>query len=217
MAGRQASHWPKVWRCRWIYARTGRQRIPIRFGRRRRRLSASGRTRSSGRPRDRTKSRCWRSCMACSHRRGCGRLRGSRSLRWRRRNRRTRRRLGNDWAGRRRNLCGLRRRNDHRLWNNWRRRRRRGLCFDGAHRRRGRAARLGNNRSGGRRNRGRRRRRNYHSGLHASRSGGCFFRCLIRNCLLFGLCFRFGDGRENARAPLLRLRHQSSWNAFFSR
>jgi hypothetical protein len=56
---------------------------------------------------------------------------------------------------------------------------------------RSRAARLGNNRSGGRRNHGRR--WSYYSGFHASRSGGCFFRRLIRYRLLFGLCLCVGD------------------------
>ncbi len=127
--------------------------------------------------------------MARRHRRGCGRLRGSRrSLRWRRRNMWTRRRLGcNDRAWRGTDLCGLRGRNDRRLWNRWGRSRRCGFCFDGACRRRGRAARLGNNRSGWRW------RRSYSCGLHASRSGGCIFRCLIRYCFLFGLCLRVGD------------------------
>jgi hypothetical protein len=54
-------------------------------------------------------------------------------------------------------------------------------------------ARLGNNGSGWRRNHGRRRWRSHHSGLRASRSGGCIFCRLIRDCLLLGLYFRIGD------------------------
>jgi hypothetical protein len=138
--------------------------------------------------------------VSCSCRRGRGRLRRGRSLRWRWRNRWTRRHnrwtyrwLGNDWGWRGRNLCGLRRWNDHRLRNCGRRRSRHRPGFDGARRRSGRADWFGNNRSGRRRNHGRRRRRSHHSGLHASRSGSCFFSCLIRYGLLFGLCFRIGD------------------------
>ena len=127
---------------------------------------------------------------------GCtrGRLRCRRWGMWRSSgNMWTRRRLGDDWAWRRRNLCGLNMWNDHRLRNcRWRRSYFSGLCFDSARGRRYRAAWLGNNRSGWRRNH-RRRRRSYHSGLHACCSGGRFFRCLIRYYLLFGLCFRVGD------------------------
>ena len=131
--------------------------------------------------------------MARGPRRGCGRLRSSGSLLWRRRNGWTRRRPGNNRAWHRRNLCRLGRRNDHRLRNCRSRRRHRGLGFDGARRRRDRAARLGNNGSGRWRNHGRRRRRSYHGGLHASRSGGGFFRSFIRYRFLFGLCLRFGN------------------------
>ena len=134
--------------------------------------------------------------MARGRRHRCGRLRSSRSLRRRRRNMCARRRLGNNRAWRGRNLWGLSGWNDHRLWNYWSRSWRRWFCFDGARRRRGRMARLGNNRSGRRRDHGRRRGRSYHSGLHASRSGGGFFRCLVRYRLLFSLCFRIGKCAE---------------------
>jgi hypothetical protein len=122
--------------------------------------------------------------------------------RWRRRrrywrphrsNRWTRRRLGRNWAWRGRNLCRLHRWNDCRFGNGRRRRSyHSGLCFHLACRRRGRVDRLGDNRRRRRRNHGRRWRRSYHGGLHAGRSGGSFFRCLIGNCLLLGLYFRFG-------------------------
>jgi hypothetical protein len=138
--------------------------------------------------------------MARSRRSGCGRpwLCHSRRLRWRwrRRNRWPRRRLDHNWAGHGSNLRWLRRWNDDRLWNNWRRRRHHGPCFDGARRRRDRAARLGSNRSGRWNHRCSRRRGSNHSRLHASRSGGCVFRSLIRNSLLFGLDFGFGGGAE---------------------
>jgi hypothetical protein len=138
--------------------------------------------------------------MSCGRGRGSGWLRGNRrlrgsnrSLRWRKRNGWTRRRLANGWAWRGRNLgrlCGW---NNHRLRNHRRRRSRRRLRFDAARRRRGRAARLGNNRSGRRWSRGRRRHRSHHSGLHASSAGGCVFSCFIGYRLLFGFGFGFGD------------------------
>jgi len=115
-------------------------------------------------------------------------------LRWRRRNRRTRRRLGNGWARRRRTLRGLRRRNDRRLWNGWGRSRCCcGFRFDGARRRRGRTDRFGKYWSGWMRNGRRSRRSSNRGGLHASRSGGCVFRCLIRYRFLFGRRFLFGE------------------------
>ncbi len=43
------------------------------------------------------------------------------------------------------------------------------------------------------RNRWRSRRRSDCGGFHASRSGGCVFRCFIRYCFLFGRCFLFGE------------------------
>ena len=181
----------RPWRSRWIHSRTRRQWIPIWFGRRRSSLSAGRRPRGCSRLRC---GRRRRSCMARGHRCGCGRLRGCRrSLRWRSRNRRTRRRLGNGWAWRWRTLRGLRGWNDRRPWNGWSRSRRCGFSFDRACRRRCRTARFGDSRSGWMRNRWRSRRRSDCGGLHASRSGGCFFRCFIRYCFLFGRCFLFGE------------------------
>jgi hypothetical protein len=129
--------------------------------------------------------------VACRHRRGCRRLqRSRRSLRWWcRRNRWTHRRLGNDRAWRGGNFCRLSRRNHHRLWNNSRCSWDCGFCFDCARRGSSRAAWHRNNGSSGRRDYGRRRRRSHYSGLHASRSGGGFFRCLIRDRFLFRRCF----------------------------
>ena len=132
--------------------------------------------------------------MARGHRRRSRRFRSG-SWRWHWRNRWTHRRLGNDWAWRGRNLCGLRRRDDHRLRNRGRRGSRRGLCFDGACRRSGRPARHRNNRSRGCRNRGRRR-SSYHGRLHPRRSGGRIFRCLFRYGLLFGLCLCISEGAK---------------------
>ena len=135
--------------------------------------------------------------MSCGRRRGSRWLRGrgrsdnSRSLRWHRRNGWTRRWLGSDWAWRRRNLCGLRGWNDHRLRNCRRRESRCGLRFDGARWRHGRVARLGNRRS--RRDHRRWWRRSHDGRLHASSSGGCVFRRLVRYRLLFCLRFCFGD------------------------
>jgi hypothetical protein len=139
--------------------------------------------------------------MTRSRRSGCRRPRLCRSRswrwRWRWRNRRTRRWPDNNWAGHGRNLRRLRGWNDDRLWNNWGRRRHCGLCFDGARRRHGRAARLGSNRSGRRRNYWRWRRwGSYHGRLHASRSGGRVFRRLIRDCLLLGLYLGFSGGAK---------------------
>jgi hypothetical protein len=143
--------------------------------------------------------------VACRHRRGYRRLHcNSSSLRrWRRWNRRSRRRLGNNWAWRRRNLCGLREWNGRRLWNNWRRSRRREFCFDGARRGSRRAARRWNNGRGVRRDHGRRRRRSYHGGLHTSRSGRGFLRCLIRYRFLFRRGF-FISERAKVFAHLYR-------------
>jgi hypothetical protein len=53
------------------------------------------------------------------------------------------------------------------------------------------------------RNRSRGRRSGNRGGLHASRSGGCVFRCLIRYCFLFGCYFRFGQ-RAKVLAHLYR-------------
>ena len=123
----------------------------------------------------------------------CGWFGSCGHLRWRRRNCWTRRWLGNNRAWRMRNLCWLRRWNDRWLWNNWRRCWRCVFCFDGARRRSGMAARLGNTWSGGRRNHRSRGRRSYHGRLHASRSGGCFFRRLVRYGPLLGHCLCVGN------------------------
>ena len=143
--------------------------------------------------------------MACRHRRGCRRLdRWRSSLRWWRRwNWRARRRLGNNRARRRRSLYRLRRWNGRRLWNNWRWSWRRGFCFDGVCRGGSRAARRGNSRSGMWRGHGRRRWRSYDCGLHASRAGRGFLRCLIRYRLLFRRCFFIGE-RAKVFAHLYR-------------
>lgn len=141
--------------------------------------------------------------MAPSCRRACWLPRCGRSSCWRRRNRLTHRRLGNNWTRCGNNLRGLRGWNDHRLWNcHYRRRSGYGLRFHGARSRRSGADWFSNNRNQEWGYHGRRR-WSCHSRLHARGSGRRIFRRLIRYRLVLGLRLGLSD-RAKMLAHLYR-------------